>query len=54
VNGKVRDKITVPADASEETIFTEARQAKGVQAWLDGKQIKKRIYVPRKLVSFVV
>ncbi len=54
VNGKLRDKITVPADAGEETILTEAQQARGVQSWLAGKQIKKRIYVPGKLVNFVV
>ena len=54
VNGKVRDKITVPADAAEEAIFTAAAAAERVQVWIAGKTIKKRLYVPKKLVNFVV
>jgi leucyl-tRNA synthetase len=54
VNGKLRDKITVPADADQETILTTAAAAPGVQSWLAGKEIKKRLYVAKKLVNFVV
>ena len=54
VNGKLRDKITVPADADESTILTRAEAAEKVRPWLDGKQIKKRLYVPKKLVNLVV
>jgi leucyl-tRNA synthetase len=54
VNGKLRDKITVPADASEHTIFDMALAAEKVQPWVAGKTIKMRKYVPKKLVNFVV
>jgi leucyl-tRNA synthetase len=54
VNGKLRGKILVPADASEETILAAAAGEPDVESWLNGKTIKKRLYVPKKLVSFVV
>jgi leucyl-tRNA synthetase len=54
VNGKLRDKISVPADADETTILTTAQQAPGAQQWLAGKEIRKKLYVPKKLVNFVV
>jgi len=54
VNGKLRDKITVPADADELAILQAAAAAPGVQQWVNGKSLKKRIYVPKKLVNLVV
>ena len=54
VNGKVRDRITVAADADEESILITAQEAAGVKPWVAGKELKKRLYVPRKLVNFVV
>jgi leucyl-tRNA synthetase len=54
VNGKLRDKIIVPADALEKAILDTAFAAPGVQPWIDGKSLKKQIYVPRKLVNLVV
>ena len=54
VNGKLRDKITVPADADEQRILQTATIAPGVQPWLAGKDLKKQIYVPKKLVNLVV
>jgi leucyl-tRNA synthetase len=54
VNGKLRDRITVPADADEQSVLATAEASAKLQPWLDGKQIHKRIYVKQKLVSFVV
>ena len=54
VNGRLRDKITVPADSTESTILAAAQSATHVQSWLTGKTIVKRIYVPGKLVNIVV
>ena len=54
VNGKVRDKITVPADADEATVFQTAEASEKVKPWIDGKTIKMRKYVPKKLVNLVV
>jgi leucyl-tRNA synthetase len=54
VNGKLRDRITVPADSQEQDILQAAELAIGVQAWINGKTIRKKLYVPGKLVNFVV
>jgi len=54
VNGKLRSKIEVPADSSEEQVVTLARQDAKLAEWLQGKQPRKVIYVEKKLVNFVV
>lgn len=53
VNGKVRAKITVPADLDEEQIKARALAEENVQKFLAGLNIVKTIYVPGKLFSFV-
>ena len=52
INGKVRGKITVAADAAKEEILTAAKAAVVMQ--LDGKSVIKEILVPGKMVSLVV
>ena len=54
VNGKLRGKVTVPAAASEEEVKAAAFADDKVKPWLDGKQIRKAIYVPGKLFNIVV
>ena len=54
VNGKVRDKITVAADAPEADILQAAESAEKVRPWVEGKTVRKRLYVPKKLVNLVV
>jgi leucyl-tRNA synthetase len=54
VNGKVRDRIVVSADASEEQIRTAALASEAVQKFLEGKPPKKVIVAQKKLVSIVV
>ena len=54
VNGKVRDKLTVPADISEEDAKRLAVESPRVQPYLDGKQVRQLIYVPGRLVNVVV
>ena len=54
VNGKLRDRIEVPADAPEEEVVILAKQSEKVQRHLDGKAIVKEIFVPGKLVNLVV
>jgi leucyl-tRNA synthetase len=53
VNGKVRGKITVAADAPQEEIRQQALSCGQIQRWIEGKEIKKVIPVPGKLVSIV-
>jgi leucyl-tRNA synthetase len=54
INGKLRSRITVPADASEAFVLERALGDEKVQAAIAGKQIVKKIYVPGKLVNIVV
>ncbi|NUQ86806.1 MAG: class I tRNA ligase family protein, partial [Anaerolineales bacterium] len=54
INGKVRDRITIPADADEETIKSAALASEVVQKYLDGKEPKKVIVAKGRLVSLVV
>lgn len=54
VNGKLRATIDVPSSATKEEIIALAKENEGIQKYLLGLQLKKEIYVPGKLVSFVV
>lgn len=54
VNGKVRGRMVVSAAAAEDELLEEAREHEKVQPFLEGKEIKKIIAVPGKLVNIVV
>ena len=54
VNGKVRNKIEVKRDLSEKEARELAISRKKVQKWISGKKIKKVIFVPDKLINFVI
>ena len=54
VNGKLRDVIRVPANATQAEIEQAARQAEKAQPFLTSKTVKKTIVVPRRLVNLIV
>ncbi|MDQ3181945.1 MAG: leucine--tRNA ligase [Actinomycetota bacterium] len=54
VNGKLRDRIEAPADISEETAKELALSSARVRPHLEGKELRKSIYVPGRLVNLVV
>ena len=54
VNGKLRDRIDAPADVSEEMVKGLALASEKVRPHVEGREIRKSIYVPGKLVNFVV
>lgn len=54
VNGKVRDKLVVPAEADEEQLRELAMTSDRVQSFIGGKPIRKVIVVPGKLVNVVI
>jgi leucyl-tRNA synthetase len=54
VNGKLRGRVLVPADSSEEFVLERALSDEKVKAAIAGKQIVKKIYVPGKMVNLVV
>ncbi|WP_151704090.1 leucine--tRNA ligase [Nitrincola alkalilacustris] len=54
VNGKVRGRIDVAADADEDVILHSALALENVQKHMEGKAIRKKIVVPNKLLNLVV
>jgi leucyl-tRNA synthetase len=54
INGKLRSRVVVTADATEETVVKRALADEKIQALISGKQIVKKIYVPGKLLNIVV
>jgi leucyl-tRNA synthetase len=54
VNGKMRARVTIPADATQEVAVTAARADSNVQKFVESKPVRKAIYVPGKLVNIVV
>jgi leucyl-tRNA synthetase len=54
VNGKVRDRVEVPAGLAEDELVERAKASPRIQAQLDGTEIRQVIVVPGKLVNFVV
>ena len=53
INGKVRAKLEIPADAEKDAVLTQAAAEPKVSEAIAGKTIIKQIYVPKKLVNFV-
>ncbi|MCX8109601.1 MAG: leucine--tRNA ligase, partial [Verrucomicrobiae bacterium] len=54
VNGRIRDRIVVPTNASEEELREAALRAPKVSQFLSGKTVKKVIVIPHRLVSIAV
>jgi leucyl-tRNA synthetase len=54
VNGKVRGHVTVPVGSSKETVETAARALPAFAEWTADKTVRKVIFVPDKLINFVV
>jgi len=54
VNGKVRGRVTVPREASEDEIREAAFLDTGVTSAMGGKAVKKMVYVPGRILNFIV
>ena len=54
VNGKLRDRITVPASITEAEAKNIALSSQRVKPYIEGKQIIKVVYVPGRLINIVV
>jgi leucyl-tRNA synthetase len=54
INGKVRSRISVPADEEEDRIKALAREDEKIARQIEGKRIVKEVYVPKRLVNIVV
>jgi leucyl-tRNA synthetase len=54
INGKVRDKITLSASVTEEEARELVLKRQKVMSYLEGKQVVKSVYVPKRLINIVV
>jgi len=54
VNGKLRGEVTAPVEAGEVEVRALAEQEDRVRAHMAGKTIRKVVFVPRRLINFVV
>ncbi len=54
INGKVRDKIEFASGMSQKEIEEIVLHAPKIKPWLEGKQVKKIIFVPNKLINIVI
>jgi leucyl-tRNA synthetase len=54
VNGKTRGKVTVARDAEEGVVVAAARGEEAVRRFTEGKEVRKVVYVPNRLLNLVV
>ncbi|MBI5468025.1 MAG: leucine--tRNA ligase, partial [Deltaproteobacteria bacterium] len=54
INGKVRSKVLAPVDSTEEAVRELVMKDAKTLEWTDGKEIRKFVYVPNKIVNMVV
>ena len=54
VNGKMRGRVTVPADANQDAVVAIAREDDNVRRHLEGQNVRRAIYVPGRILNFVV
>src|SRR5262249_12533534 len=54
INGKLRGTINVKAESSEDLVFETASKDPAVARFLDGKQMRKKVYVKNRILNLVV
>ncbi len=54
INGKVKSRLNISADADKDSVISQAKNDEIISSMINGKDIVKEIYVPKKLVNIVV
>jgi leucyl-tRNA synthetase len=54
VNSKIRGKFPCDLDLTQEEVEARAKEDEKVQSYLEGKQIRKVIFVQNKIINFIV
>ena len=54
INGKKRDLIETEGKISEEELFNKIRENKNLMKYLQDKKIKRKIYIPNKLMNIII
>jgi leucyl-tRNA synthetase len=54
VDGKLRDKANFNNDISKEELIEKVKEREKVKKWIEGKEIKDIVYVPKRLINIVL
>jgi leucyl-tRNA synthetase len=54
IGGKTRSKVSVPRDAGQEQVVAAAQKDAAVRRFTEGKEVRKVVYVPNRLLNLVV
>ncbi len=54
INGKTRDSFSLPTESVEKDIIEHAQQQPSIRKWINGKEIKKTIYIKGRLINIVI
>lgn len=54
INGKVRSEITIAKDIAESDLRKQVLQIPEIEKWIDGKEVRKFIYVPGRIINIVI
>ena len=54
VGGKTRGKVSVPRDAEQKVVVEAAQMEAAVRRFTEGKEVRKVVYVPNRLLNLVV
>ena len=54
INGKKRDVVNIPKDTDEEEMIKKIRNDQKLSKYLDGKEIKKTIFISNKLINLIL
>ena len=54
VSGKTRGRVSVPRDAEQEAVVAAAQQDAAVRRFTEGKELRKVVYVPNRLLNLVI
>ena len=54
INGKKRGELEINVNSSEEEVIKKAMSLKNISDFTEGKEIKRKIYVPGKILNLVI
>ncbi|HBY74203.1 MAG TPA: hypothetical protein DEG44_05980, partial [Candidatus Kerfeldbacteria bacterium] len=54
VNGKVRGQLNLPHNSTEQAVLEQVQKDAKLQTYLAVRTVRKTIYIPNRLISFVV
>jgi leucyl-tRNA synthetase len=54
IGGKTRSKVSVPRDAAQDQVVAAAQKDAAVKRFVEGKEVRKVVYVPNRLLNLVV